>query len=123
LGQCSGGHRGHSVSHCGPDYGLERLSSQQGDSRQTRFYGLSEAQRFQANGASVFGSQELAANSAIFTAWLQAHAENHLPLQSQYVARFTPDYKYAFDAWLATDPFTNPQAPAGPANMPQYNNP
>jgi hypothetical protein len=93
------------------------------DGRQTHFYGLSQAQHFQANAASVFGSQELAANSAIFTAWLQARAENNLQLQSQYVARFTRDYKYAFDAWVATDPFTNPQAPAGPANMPQYNNP
>jgi hypothetical protein len=92
------------------------------DGRQTRFYGLSEAQRFQANAASVFGSQELAANSAIFTAWLQAHADNHLQLQSQYVARFTPDCKSAFDAWLATDPFTNPRAAAGPASTPQYSN-
>jgi hypothetical protein len=92
------------------------------DGRQTHFYGLSEVQRFQANAASVFGSQELAANSAIFTAWLQAHADNNLQLQSQYVARFTPDYKSAFDAWLAIDPFTNPQAPAGPGNMPQYTN-
>jgi hypothetical protein len=38
------------------------------------------------------------------------------------MARFTPDYKSAFDGWLATDPFTNPQGPPGPANMPQYTN-
>jgi hypothetical protein len=92
------------------------------DGRQTKFYGLSDARRFQANTASVYGSQELAADAAIFTAWLQAHAANNLQLQSQYVARLTPDYKYAFDAWLATDPFTNPKAPGGPVNMPQYNN-
>jgi hypothetical protein len=54
------------------------------DGRQTHFYGLSEAQRFQANAASIFGSQELAANSAIFTAWLQAHSDNNRQLQSQY---------------------------------------
>jgi hypothetical protein len=92
------------------------------EGRQTEFYGLANAQRFQANAASTFGSQELAADSGIFTAWLQAHTDNNLQLQSQYAARFTPDYKYAFDAWLATNPFTKPQAPAGPVNMPEYTN-
>jgi hypothetical protein len=92
------------------------------EGRQTEFYGLANAQRFQANAASTFGSQELGANSGIFTAWLQAHAENNLQLQSQYAARFTPDYRSAFDAWLATDPFTNPHAPAGPADLPEYHN-
>ena len=31
-----------------------------------------------------------------------------------------PGYRPAFDAWLATDPEHNPNAPAGPAYMPQY---
>jgi hypothetical protein len=35
----------------------------------------------------------------------------------------TPDYRVAFNAWLKTDPFNNPNAPAGPAAMPQYRNP
>ncbi len=37
--------------------------------------------------------------------------------------RFTPEYRIAFDAWLETDPFDDPQAPAGPAHMPEYRNP
>jgi hypothetical protein len=89
---------------------------------QSLLYGRAFTERFQADTASTLGSQELAANSAIFTAWLQAHAANNAALQSQYKARFTPDYKQAFDAWLATDPFTNPNAPSGPATMPQYQN-
>jgi hypothetical protein len=92
------------------------------ESRQSLFYGRAFTQRFQADTASTFGSQELAANSAIFTAWLQAHAEGNAQLQSQYAARFTSDYKQAFNAWLATHPFTNPNAPSGPAAMPQYSN-
>src|SRR4029450_5393631 len=36
--------------------------------------------------------------------------------------RFSPDYRSAFTAWLTTDPFTNPAAPAGPGDMPQYRN-
>ena len=30
--------------------------------------------------------------------------------------------KVAFDAWLKTDPLHNPNAPPGPAFMPQYTN-
>jgi hypothetical protein len=90
--------------------------------RQTELYGIANGQRFQANADSTYGGQELAANAGIFTAWLEAHAENNVQLQSLYASRFTPDYKIAFEAWLATDPFTNPKAPAGPAVMPQYKN-
>jgi hypothetical protein len=34
--------------------------------------------------------------------------------------RFRPQFLVAFNAWLATHPFTNPQAPPGPTYMPQY---
>jgi hypothetical protein len=42
--------------------------------------------------------------------------------QKQAVAerRFRPEFKVAFDAWMATDPFRNPRAPPGPSYMPQY---
>jgi hypothetical protein len=36
---------------------------------------------------------------------------------------FLPAYRVAFDAWLATKPFTNPNAPAGPEAMPQFRPP
>ena len=39
------------------------------------------------------------------------------------VRRFRPAFKVAFDAWLATDPFTNAKAPPGPTYMPQYKQP
>jgi hypothetical protein len=37
--------------------------------------------------------------------------------------RFTSEYAAAFHEWLATDPFTNPDAPAGPGYMPSFENP
>src|SRR6202012_1379751 len=36
------------------------------------------------------------------------------------VKRLRPGYRPAFNAWLATDPAHNPNAPPGPAYMPQY---
>jgi len=65
----------------------------------------------------------IVADASIFTAYLRAHSAGDTKLATQYVRRFTPDYKVAFLAWLRTDPFTSPAAPAGPADMPQYRNP
>jgi hypothetical protein len=39
------------------------------------------------------------------------------------VRRFSPEYRAAFTAWLATEPFTNPDAPPGPGYLPEYHNP
>jgi hypothetical protein len=34
--------------------------------------------------------------------------------------RFRPNFLVAFNAWLKTDPLTNPNAPKGPTYMPEY---
>jgi hypothetical protein len=93
------------------------------DGRQAYLYGRASSYRFEADAASTYGGQELSADAGIFTAWLEAHSAGNTKLQTQYQRRFTPDFAAAFDAWLATDPFTNPKAPPGPSAMPQYHNP
>jgi hypothetical protein len=93
------------------------------DGRESLLYGQSNRDRFQADAASTYGGQVLSADAGMFTAWLQAHGAGDTALQAIYVKRFTPEYRVAFAAWLATDPFTNPRAPAGPGTMPQYHNP
>jgi hypothetical protein len=93
-----------------------------GDGRQSVLYGQSSRDRFQADAASTLGGQELVADSSMFNAWLQAKAANNPQLQAAFARRFTPEYGSAFQAWLKTDPFTNPAAPAGPGYMPQYHN-
>jgi hypothetical protein len=93
-----------------------------GDGRQSVLYGQSSRDRFQADAASTLGGQELVADSSMFTAWLQARGANDPRLQATFARRFTPEYRTAFEAWLKTDPFTNPAAPAGPGYMPQYRN-
>ena len=93
------------------------------DGQQSLLYGTASADRFQADAASTAGGQMLQADAAVFTAWLQATAAHDSTLAALYVRRFTPDYRTAFHAWLTTGPLTNPNAPAGPAYMPQYRNP
>ncbi len=90
---------------------------------QARLYGLASSTRFEAEAASTLGGQELVADSAFLTAWLQAHQADDRQLQAMLERRFTPDYADAFRDWLATDPFTNPDAPPGPVAMPGYSNP
>jgi hypothetical protein len=58
-----------------------------------------------------------------FNAWLSAHYSGNRSAERITEKRFLPELKAAFTAWIATDPFTNPRAPAGPQAMPQYHAP
>jgi hypothetical protein len=53
-------------------------------------------------------------------AWLGAHQTGDPSAMRVAEKRFLPELKVAFDAWIKTDPFTNPNAPPGPQSMPQY---
>ena len=56
-----------------------------------------------------------------FTHYSEAVLKNDTKLSDFYYERFRPDMKAAVDAWLKTDPFTNPNAPPHPFNMKEYN--
>jgi hypothetical protein len=93
------------------------------DGRQSQLYGTATRYRFEANAASTAGGQELSADASMLTAWLQATSAHDSKLAAVYVRRFTPDFRTAFQAWLKTNPLSNPSAPPGPAYMPGYHNP
>jgi hypothetical protein len=59
-------------------------------------------------------------DSSTFTVWFTAFTLDDQRKQAVAARRFRPEFRVAFDAWLATDPFRNPQAPPGPTYMPQY---
>jgi hypothetical protein len=59
-------------------------------------------------------------DSVSFNAWFSAFvAGNKTGMRLAY-KRFRPGFKPAFNAWLATDPAHNPNAPPGPSYMPNY---
>ena len=99
------------------------LQSARGDGEQSVLYSEGSVYRVQANTAATSGQQRLAADGAMFSAWLQARSANDPQLQAIFERRFSPEYRTAFTAWLATDPFTSPDAPPGPGYMPAYHNP
>ena len=49
---------------------------------------------------------------ATFIQWVDANAHDDEDLADFYEARFRDEFQPAFDAWLATDPLVNPDAPA-----------
>src|SRR5215208_5142006 len=59
-------------------------------------------------------------DSSTFNAWFTAFTLNDPQKQALAARRFRPEFKVAFDAWIATDPFNNPRAQPGPTYMPQY---
>lgn len=99
------------------------LQAARWDGHQSLLYGQASRDRFQADAASTLAGQQLSADASLFTAYLQAHVAGNAELQAIYVRRFTPDYREAYEAWLKTDPFSNPAAPPGPGYMPSYHNP
>jgi len=62
-------------------------------------------------------------DSSTFEAWFTAYSVGNKTAMRVAEHRFRPEFKVAFDAWRATKPETNPQAPRGPTFMPQYKRP
>jgi len=58
-----------------------------------------------------------------FNAWFASWAVGDEEAQAIAVRRFRPELKVAFDAWMAQDPATNPDAAPGPTFMPEYQQP
>lgn len=59
-------------------------------------------------------------DASAFNSWFTAYIAGDHNAARVAQRRFRPEYHVAFDAWLATHPFTNPNAPPGPQSMPQY---
>ena len=55
-----------------------------------------------------------------FNAWFFAYLSGNRRGERVAERRFRPQYDVAFRAWLATKPFSNPNAPKGPQYMPEY---
>lgn len=92
------------------------------DGHQAELYGVASKQHTLANRAATLGGQQLLYDTSTFSFWLQAKTAGNVEAQHQFERRFRPEFRPAYAAWLATDPFTNPNAPPGPTRMPEYHN-
>ena len=76
-----------------------------------------------ADRSMILGYQDRQVDIALFMAWLEADLRQESTIAEFYEARFVDHFRPAFEAWLATDPFTNPDAPLDPFRMPEYSVP
>ena len=81
------------------------------------------AARTEANRAALDAQDTKNFDSTTFNAWFTAYVVGNPAAETVAERRFRPAFAVAFDAWLATHPFTNPSAPPGPTYMPQYRQP
>ena len=103
---------------------------------QANEYSLASASRIEATRAAELGDQQRIADLVTFTEWLAAGEREGILEQSArsgdaYVPdpellsgflyeRFRPEFAVAVDAWVATEPRTNPDAPPTPFAMAEY---
>lgn len=78
------------------------------------------ATRSEANRAYQQSLTFRVGDGTTFNAWFGAYLAGDEDDMRVAKKRFRPEYRAAFDAWMATHPFTNPNAPPGPQSMPQY---
>jgi hypothetical protein len=99
-------------------------------------YSQAGASRVEATQKSTLAGQQTTIDVISFTTWLEAaQAEGILAKASDpnrpytpdpktlsgfLFERFRPEFKVAVDAWIATRPRVNPDAPPTPFAMPQY---
>jgi hypothetical protein len=93
------------------------------DGREAELYAQASTIRVRADQVLTLGGQQRLLDVTTFNTWIEARFEGRRELTELYERRFSPEYRIAFDAWLATDPFSNPEAPPGPSFMPEYVNP
>lgn len=92
------------------------------EGRQSFLYAESTRFRIEADEARTIGGQQRLLDVSTFNTWIEESAQGQDEIADLYVERFSPEYRVAFDAWLALDPFSNPDAPPGPSFMPEYRN-
>jgi hypothetical protein len=87
---------------------------------QAQGYSKATAARIAVNRTAAVANRQLQIDVATFIQWVDAHEEGRQKLADFYEERFRDEFKPAFGAWLASDPFENADAPSTPFAMPQY---
>ena len=95
-----------------------------------RWSGLQDERYAEASALDIEAAEVLAeseerhlADVVSFLAWLQAHDSGREREARLLERHFSPEFHTAFEAWVATDPFSRDGAPPGPSFMAQYEDP
>ena len=87
---------------------------------QAKAFSRANAARIEASRAAGLADSQTQVDVATFTQWVDAYALDEKQLADFYFRRFRAEFKPAVDAWIATKPLKNANAPLTPFAMPQY---
>ena len=87
---------------------------------QAKAFSRANAARIESTRASGLADAQTQIDVATFTSWVDAYAQEQTQLADFYLKRFRAEFKPAVDAWIATRPLRNANAPLTPFAMPQY---
>jgi hypothetical protein len=87
---------------------------------QAKAFAAASAARVESAKASDLANAQTQIDVAVFTQWVDAELHGEDELATFYEQRFRDEFKPAFRAWLATDPFDDPTAPPAPFAMDEY---
>jgi hypothetical protein len=87
---------------------------------QAKAFSRATATRIESTRASDLADAQTQVDVATFIQWVDAYAQEETDLVDFYYERFRPEFTPAMDAWIATRPLQNPDAPLTPFAMPEY---
>jgi hypothetical protein len=87
---------------------------------QAKSFSRGNAARIESTRASGLADAQTQIDVATFTQWVNAYALRETKLADFYFRRFRHEFKPAVNAWIATRPLRNAEAPLTPFAMPQY---
>jgi len=87
---------------------------------QAKAYSRANASRLESTRASALANAQTQVDVATFVQWVDAFALGEQELADFYYARFREEFRPAVEAWVATRPRMNPDAPLTPFAMPEY---
>jgi hypothetical protein len=87
---------------------------------QAKASGAVNKTRIEAARAAGLANAQSQVDIATFTEWVDAYARREPVLATFYFRRFRKEFKPAVNAWIATRPLRNPDAPLTPFAMPEY---
>jgi len=87
---------------------------------QAKAFSRANAARVESTRWSDLANTQTEIDVATFTQWVDAYARNETMLTDFYRKRFRAEFKPAVEAWIASRPLKNPDAPLTPFATPQY---
>jgi hypothetical protein len=107
--------------------GLTALATAWSSYQASLWSGIQSSNYSQASGARTNAAQQRTeanqfrmADLSLFETHINALITDEQDVADFYRERFRPEFVPAYEAWIAEDPFTNPDAPRSPFVMPEY---